>query len=108
MWMLEELATGEGGKKRMDGERGKKKERKKVGGGRGFHFVSIWQSSGLVMNEQSRWISRGDKPTCFVTALFYIRAARYTGCICCSAEIASCTVCTVVVQRLQEVQGVLL
>jgi hypothetical protein len=68
--MLEELATGEGGKK--------KREKKKVGGERerGFHFVSIWQSSGLVMNDQSRRFSRGDRPACLVTALFYRRAKK--------------------------------
>ena len=32
---------------------------------------------GIVMNEQSRRISRGDRPACLVTALFDIRAVWF-------------------------------
>jgi hypothetical protein len=44
MWMLEELATGEEERKEEMEREVKRREEEKVGGERGFHFVSIWQS----------------------------------------------------------------
>jgi len=35
-----------------------------------FHFVSIWQPSGILMTGQSRWISRVESYTICVTAQF--------------------------------------
>ena len=35
-----------------------------------IHFVSTWQPSGIVMTDQSRWISRADRSAIAVTALF--------------------------------------
>jgi hypothetical protein len=35
-----------------------------------FNFVSIWQTSGILMTGQSRWISRVERSTILVTALF--------------------------------------